>query len=162
MYLFHSFARILHSDESFLVDVRGFNRIYLLLKHRYLPVRLFKGVLVLLLALKGVAGSYAIPVSASTINNTPRSSLCLLHPCMLGGRRPTSLIRTNILPRNLILLRHLILQMPFPLLQHIELLPQINDSFLRCIFPLLRRLASKPGSPHLRGRVPFVPLISLR
>ena len=74
----------------------------------------------------------------STINNTPRSSLCLLHPCMLGGRRPTSLIRTNILPRNLILLRHLILQMPFPLLQHIELLPQINDSFLRCIFPLLR------------------------
>lgn len=29
---------------------------------------------------------------------------------------PTSLIRSNILPGNLVLLRHLVLQMPFPFL----------------------------------------------
>jgi len=61
---------------------------------------------------------------------------------------PTSLICSDILPRYLILLCHLIFQMPFSLLQHIELLPQVQYSFLGCIFPLLRRLSTEPGAPH--------------
>ncbi len=61
---------------------------------------------------------------------------------------PTGLICADILPRYLILLCHLVLQMSFSLLQHIKLLPQIEDSFLGRISPRLRRLPSKPGSPH--------------
>lgn len=50
MDLLHSRAGILHGDEGFLVDVCGFDRVDLLLKHGYLAAGLFEGVLVLLLA----------------------------------------------------------------------------------------------------------------
>ena len=66
----------------------------------------------------------------------------------LAWELPTGLVRADILPRYLILLCHLILQVSFPLLQHIKLLPQIEDSFLGRISPRLRRLPSKPGTPH--------------
>ena len=48
--------------------------------------------------------------------------------------------------------------MSFPLLQHIELLPQIEYSFLRCIFPLLRAITTEPGSPHVDGCYPELDL----
>ena len=48
--------------------------------------------------------------------------------------------------------------MSFPLLQHIELLPQIEYSFLRCIFPLLRAITAEPGSPHVDGSYPTLVL----
>ena len=57
MNLLHSSAGILHSDEGFLVDVCGFDGVYLLLEHGDLAVGLFEGVLVLLLTFEGVAGS---------------------------------------------------------------------------------------------------------
>ena len=41
--------------------------------------------------------------------------------------------------------------MPLPLLQHIELLPQVKYSFLRRIFPLLRPTSTEPSPPHLAG-----------
>ena len=59
VYLFHSFAGVLHSDEGFLIDICGFYGVYLLLEHGYLAVRLLEGVLVLLLALEGVTGNCA-------------------------------------------------------------------------------------------------------
>ena len=62
---------------------------------------------------------------------------------------PTSLVRSDMLPRYLILLRHLVLQMSLSLLQHIELLPQIEYGFLGCIFPLLPAITAEPGSPHV-------------
>ena len=57
MDLLHCCAGILHGDEGFLVDVCGFDGVDLLLEHGDLPVGLFKGVLVLLLAFEGVARS---------------------------------------------------------------------------------------------------------
>ena len=48
--LFHSLAGVLHGDEGFLVDVRGFDGVDLLLEHGYLAVRLLEGMLVLLLS----------------------------------------------------------------------------------------------------------------
>ena len=60
MDLFHSFTSILHSDEGFLVNVRRFYGVYLLLQHGYLAVCLLERVLVLFLALESVSGSYEI------------------------------------------------------------------------------------------------------
>ena len=56
MDLLHGGAGVLHGDEGFLVDVCGFDGVDLLLEHGDLPVGLFEGVLVLLLAFEGVAG----------------------------------------------------------------------------------------------------------
>ena len=38
--------------------------------------------------------------------------------------------------------------MSFPLLQHVELLPQIENGFLGSIFPPLSGVSAKPRSPH--------------
>ena len=57
--LFHGGASVLHCDEGFLVDVCGFDGVDLLLEHGDLAVGLFEGVLVLLLAFEGIAGSWA-------------------------------------------------------------------------------------------------------
>ena len=60
----------------------------------------------------------------------------------------TSLITRHIIPGDFILLRHLSLEMPLPLLQHIELLPQIQYGFLGRISPPLGGLPAKPVAPH--------------
>ena len=57
MDLLHRGAGVLHSDKGFLVDVCGFDGVDLLFEHGDLAVGLFEGVLVLLLAFEGVAGS---------------------------------------------------------------------------------------------------------
>lgn len=46
----HCRAGVLHRGEGFLVDVCGFDGVYLLLQHGYLAGRLFEGVFVLLFA----------------------------------------------------------------------------------------------------------------
>lgn len=53
-----------------------------------------------------------------------------------------------MLPCRGILLRNLILQMFLPLLQHIQLLPQEQDSVLGGILALLSGSAAEPG-PHI-------------
>ena len=53
----HGGAGVLHRGQGLLVDVCGLNRVYLLLEHGDLAVGLFEGVLVLLFALEGRAGS---------------------------------------------------------------------------------------------------------
>ena len=53
--LLHSGTCILHRDESFLVDVCGFDGVDLLLEHGDLTVGLLERVLVLLLAFESVA-----------------------------------------------------------------------------------------------------------
>ena len=58
---FHGFAGIVHGEEGFLVDVRGFDRIDLVLEHGDLGGGLFKGVLVSLFALQCCPGSCSIP-----------------------------------------------------------------------------------------------------
>ena len=70
----------------------------------------------------------------------------------------TSLICRNILSCNLILLVHLIHQMSLTLLQHIQLLPQIQDGLFRCISPILCvALAAEPaGAPHVGRLLPVV------
>ena len=55
--LLHGGAGILHGDEGFLVDVCGFDGVDLRFELGDLAVGLFEGVLVLLLAFEGVAGS---------------------------------------------------------------------------------------------------------
>ena len=55
MDFFHGFAGVLHGDEGFLVDVCGFDGVYLLFKHGNLAGGLLEGVLMLLLAFEGVA-----------------------------------------------------------------------------------------------------------
>lgn len=62
----------------------------------------------------------------------------------------TILIRRDILPGNRILLRHLILQMLLPLLQHVQLAPQHQDGVFGRILPLLRGRTAEPG-PHFDG-----------
>ncbi len=54
----HRGAGVLHRRQGFLVDVGGFDGVDLLLEHGDLAVGLFEGVLVLLFALEGRAGSY--------------------------------------------------------------------------------------------------------
>lgn len=52
----HRRAGVLHRGEGFLVDVGGFDGVYLLLEHGYLARGLFQGVFVLLFAFEGGAG----------------------------------------------------------------------------------------------------------
>jgi len=65
----HGFAGILHGYQCFLVDVCGFDGVYLLFEHGYLAVRLLERVLVLLLSFQGIAGNYDGNAKPSQLSN---------------------------------------------------------------------------------------------
>lgn len=56
----------------------------------------------------------------------------------------TILICLNVLLRNILLLCDLLLEMLFPLLQHVKLPSERQDGLLGRLFALLRRRAAKP------------------
>ncbi len=138
MDLLHRCAGVLHCDEGFLVDVCGLDGVDLLLEHRDLAVCLLKGVLVLLFSLQCVFGHYARSgASARKISRiTFLTRQFLLKPsdhrvyppasCTrlgAGVEQHTGLVGRDIISGYLILLRHLVLEMLFAFLQHVELLP---------------------------------------
>ena len=55
MDVLHRLAGVLHRQQRFLVDVRGFDGVDLVLEHGYLRGGLLEGVLVGLFALEGCA-----------------------------------------------------------------------------------------------------------
>lgn len=59
MDVLHSLTGVLHGEESFLVDVCGFDRVDLIFKHGDLSGGLFKGVFVGLLSFKGCSRGYS-------------------------------------------------------------------------------------------------------
>ena len=54
----HCCAGVLHGGKGLLVDVCGFDGVYLLLEHGYLARCLFERVFVLLFAFEGGAGGW--------------------------------------------------------------------------------------------------------
>lgn len=56
----HGLARLLHRRQRLAVDIRGFDRVYLLLKRHDLRLRLFVRVLMLLLPLQRGLGGYIL------------------------------------------------------------------------------------------------------
>lgn len=135
MDLLHRRAGVLHRDKGFLVDVCGLYGVDLLLEHRDLAVGLLEGVLVLLFALECVFGRY--PRAGASARWTPLIMFLLTPPLLIiinqriwsctrlgtGIEQRTGLVRRDIIPSHLILLRHLVFEMLFAFLQHIELLP---------------------------------------
>ena len=72
----HGRAGVLHRGEGFLVDVGGFDGVYLLLEHGYLARGLFEGVFVLLLAFEGGAGGcWVMEISNCTCCDIARPML---------------------------------------------------------------------------------------
>lgn len=60
MDLLHSGTGILHGSKGLLVDVGGFDAVYLLLEHADLAFVLFKRVFMLLLSFERVPGNWRI------------------------------------------------------------------------------------------------------
>ena len=72
---FHSFAGVLHGDEGFLVNVRGFDGVDLLFEHGNLAGGLLEGVLMLLLAFEGVACSCRHKNSTISFHHSTKATL---------------------------------------------------------------------------------------
>ena len=68
MDLFHGIASILHGKESFLVNVRRFDGVYLVFEHGYLGGGLFEGVFMSFLTFEGSPSSYTKKIVSQSFN----------------------------------------------------------------------------------------------
>lgn len=142
MDLCHGVAGLLHRVQRLLVDVGSLDRIDLLLELRDLRLRRLEVLLVELLPSESGLGDCKRSYQVSSVVDTNQLNLALS-----DQRERTILVCCDVLPRYRLLLIHLILQTLFPLLQHVQLLPQLQDGVLGRIFPLLRGRATEPR-PH--------------
>ncbi len=156
--LLHSLARPLHGRQRFSVDVRRLDGVYLLLERADLCLRLLQAVLVGLLAPQRRFRHYRAKDTSASVNRQARGRT---PPPPASPRAPTVLVGVDVLPCYGLLLVHLCLQVPLPLLQHVQLGPEAQDGVLGAVFPLLRGPSAKPapdarhvdGGRWSRGRV---------
>jgi hypothetical protein len=144
MYLLHRLAGLLHRQERFLVDIGRLDGIYLLLQRPDLRLGLLEAVLVLLLTFQG-------SLRGCHVEGARLARAAMQAPVCLDRVFLTILVVCgDVFPGQLILLIHLVLEVPLALLQHVKLRPQPEDGVLRGILLLLSRGPAEPAQAPAR------------
>jgi hypothetical protein len=152
------FAGVLHGVQGLLVDVGGFDAADLALDGHHLRRGLLELVLEGLFAAEGGFGDCVVVllvVYSFCVCDLALSLLTRLqhdYPTSTSNRARllTAFIRAHMLPRNRILLVHLVLQVLLPLRQHLQRAAQAQDGVLRAV--LFLRCITAPKATEAPAR----------